>query len=114
MPSGAPRAPGLSDFRDRPLGKIAVVLVMLLAIFFVSRGCQRGGIDVTQDEAIAIAREEVDFVPDEEQVRLLRRGTAFRAHWAVSLSQRKEGGGLTNVTVVLVDARTGEVVEVRR
>jgi hypothetical protein len=32
----------------------------------------------------------------------------------VSLSQEQAGGGLTNVTVVVVDASNGEVVQVRR
>jgi hypothetical protein len=111
--TGAPRARRRSDFRDRPLGRVAIILVLLLAIFLVSRGCQREGIEITQDEAIAIAKDAVDFVPTREQVRLIRRGTAFAPQWAVSLAQEEEGE-LRNVTVVLVDARTGEVLEVRR
>jgi hypothetical protein len=45
-------------------------------------------------------------------VRFIRRGTSFAPQWAVSLSKEADGA-LTSVTVVIIDARTGEVVEVR-
>jgi hypothetical protein len=89
-------------------------MVALLAIFLVARGCQREGTEITQEEAVAIARDAVDFEPDRVVVRFVRRGASFRPHWAVSLSQEAEGGALTNVTVVVVDAGTGEVIEIRR
>jgi hypothetical protein len=95
-------------------GPLPVLAVLLVAIFFVSRGCQTEGIELTQEEAIEIAKEEVDFEPDRVAVRLMRRGVSFRPHWAVSLSQEEEDGDLTNITVVLVDASNGDVVEVRR
>jgi hypothetical protein len=113
LPSGARDAPGPRDFRDRPLGRAAIVAVALLAIFLVARGCQREGTEISEDEAVAIAREAVDFEPDKVVVRFMRRGTSFAPHWAVSLSQETEGGELARVTVVVVNARTGDVVEIR-
>jgi hypothetical protein len=112
LPGGAPRAPTRRS--GPPLGKLAVVAGLLLAIFLVSRGCQSQGIDLTKDEAIAIAREQVDFEPDLEVVRFLRRGIRFKPYWAVSLSRRNAEGERTDVTVVVVDAATGAVVEVKR
>jgi hypothetical protein len=61
-----------------------------------------------------IAKEEVAFTPDHVVVRLLRRGVRFTPYWAVSLSEKRSDGRLENITVILVDAETGEVVEVRR
>ena len=86
----------------------------MLAIFLVSRGCQSEGIELTKEEAIVIAKQEVDFTPDHVVVRLLRRGARFTPYWAVSLSERREDGSLDNITVVIVNAETGEVAEVRR
>ena len=57
----------------------------------------------------------VDFTPDGENVRFLRRGFSQRPLWAVSLWQRGEGGvDFRRITVVVVDADTGDVTEVRR
>lgn len=110
MPTGEPRA---RELRDRPLFAVFVIALLILAIFLVSRGCQREGIELTQDEAIAIAREQVTFVPDRIAVRFIRQGLSFQPHWAVSLSEETPEG-LANITVVLVDAETGEVVDIRR
>jgi hypothetical protein len=99
------------DFRDRPLGRLAIVAVAVLAIFLVSRGCQRGGEEIDADQAVVIATAEVDFAPDDHAVRFSRRGTSFAPHWAVSLWQETETGERTNITVVVIDARDGRVVE---
>jgi hypothetical protein len=44
----------------------------------------------------------------------VKRGFNSRPYWAVSLSQIRPGGGYRNVTVVVVDANTGAVTEIRR
>ena len=87
----------------------------LLALTFVaSRSCADRG-ELSQEQAIEIARGEVDFSPDGENVRFLRRGFNQRPLWAVSLWQRGEGGvDFRRITVVVVDADTGQVTEVRR
>lgn len=111
MPTDAettPRRP-----KSLPLA-ILFAIGLLIAIFLVSRGCQSEGIDLTKEQAIEIARKEVDFKPDLEVVRLIRRGVRFKPHWAVSLSREDANGKRTDVTVVIVDASTGKVVTVDR
>lgn len=105
--------PERKDLRDQNWFRVAIVLGLLLLIFAVSRGCQREGLDVTQDEAVEIAREQVDFEPDDVQVRLLRQGVAFTQRWIVGLAETRPNGERFNVTVVVIDAESGEVVEVR-
>lgn len=105
--------PEPKDLRDQTWFRVAIVAGLLLAIFAVSRGCQREGVDITQDEAVEIAREAVDFEPDEVQVRLLRQGVAYTQRWIVGLAETRPNGERFNVTVVVIDAESGEVVEVR-
>ena len=69
---------------------------------------------MTQEEAIAIARQEIDFEPERVSVRFIPRGIPAQETWAVSLATIAVDGRLERVTVVVVDAETGEVVEVRR
>ena len=111
MPTDAPRARAL---RRLPPGRLLGLLALFVAIFFVARGCQSTGIDLTQDEAIEIAKTQVEFVPDNPQVRLLRRGVSFRPQWVVSLSEEAPDGRRINVTVVTIDAETGEILRVQR
>ncbi len=111
MSTTAGRERGL---RDRPLGKLALLLGVLLVAFVVARGCGSGELNVDEQEAISIARRAIDYRPERVQVRLVRRGVRSRAFWAVSLSTRTAGGSFENVTVVVVDARTGRIDEVHR
>jgi hypothetical protein len=69
---------------------------------------------VSQARAVAIARPHVDFKPQEHQIRFVRRGIPPRGYWIVSFFIRRQSGGYKRVTVVLVDAQTGKVTEVRR
>jgi hypothetical protein len=109
-PTDDGRARGL---RDRPLGKAALLLAVLLLAFLASRSCASRDTDVSQEEAVEIAREEVDFEPDRVSVRFVPRGVPSQPYWAVSLSTEDTEGRLERVTVVVVDARTGDVEEVR-
>jgi hypothetical protein len=87
--------------------------VLLLALA-VSRGCASPGSEISQEEAIAIAKREVEYEPDQTLVRLIRRGVPnSRRFWAVSLSTLDNNGRPDRVTVVVVDARTRAVDEVR-
>jgi hypothetical protein len=87
----------------------------LLALGFVLvYVVDRHGARVSQDEAVAIARTRIDFAPEDYQIRFLRRGIPSRGYWAVSFFIRKQAGGYERVTVVLVDAASGKVTEVRR
>ena len=69
---------------------------------------------VSEDRAVAIARPHIDFKPQDHQIRFIRRGIPPRGYWVVSFYIRRQGGGYKRVTVVLVDAQTGKVTEVRR
>lgn len=100
--------------RDRPLGKVVLLLAVLLLAFLASRSCASRETEISQDEAVEIARGEVDFEPDRVGVRFLPRGVESRPTWAVSLATENAEGALERVTVVVVDARSGDVEEVRR
>lgn len=91
------------------------MLVAALAVAFVaSKSCASRDTDVESDEAVEIAREQVDFEPSRVMVRFTPRGIDSTPHWAVSLSIEDDDGNLERVTVVVVDARNGEVVEIDR
>jgi hypothetical protein len=44
----------------------------------------------------------------------VRQGIPPRPVWAVSFWIRKAGGGFSRITLVLVDANSGQVMQVRR
>ena len=91
-------------------------MVALLAIGFalVRVAGQGGNSKISKDEAVAIARQRIDFKPTGYQIRFIRRGIPSRGFWVASFYIRKSGGGYSRVTVVLVDAATGKVTEVRK
>ena len=101
-------ATAVRDVRDRPLFRIAVLLLVLLAAFGVAKGCNRDRNNVSQDEAVAIAKKAVDFTPTRVQVRYLPQGIPPVYYWAVSLYTLKNGIP-ARVEVVLVNATTGAV-----
>ena len=74
----------------------------------------RGKPHVSQARAVAIARARIDFKPEDHQIRFVRRGIPSRGYWIVSFYIPKPEGGYKRVTVVGVDAETGQVTEVRR
>ena len=67
-----------------------------------------------KQDAIAVARPKVDFKPQGYNIRLVRQGIPPRPVWAVSFWIRKSGGGYSRITLVLVDANSGRVMQVRR
>jgi hypothetical protein len=105
--AGAKRA-----LRDRPLVRVAIVVILLALAFLASRSCAGGGDRISQDEAIAIARDEVAYEPDRVHVRFFRRGIPSTGFWAVSLSTVEEGV-TERQTVVIIHAATGTVTEVQ-
>lgn len=92
-----------------------VVLVLLIA-YFGARSCQDEEIKVTQDEAVAVATEQVDFEPTRTMVRLLRQGLNREPFWFVSLAIPVGGDPDTDLfrrlTLVKINAKTGEIVSV--
>jgi hypothetical protein len=70
---------------------------------------------VSEDRAVAIARTHVTtFRPEGHTIRLVRRGIPPRAYWVVSFWTQRSSGDYEHITVVLLDASSGRVTEVRR
>ena len=113
MPTPPTTAGTARGLRDRPLGKVALLLAVLLVAFLVSRSCGATETRLDKDEAIELAKREVPYSPDRVQVRYLKRGLKSRGFWAVSLSTVRDDGSLDKVRVVVLDAQTGDVAEVR-
>jgi hypothetical protein len=102
------------SFRDRPVFRVAALAFVLLLAFLVSRTCGSRDTEISQEEAIEIAQDQIDYEADRVGVRFLPQGFQSRPSWAVSLSTEDAEGRLTRVTVVVVDGRTGDVLEVRQ
>lgn len=69
---------------------------------------------VDKSKAVAIARTHIDFTPQGHTVRLVRRGIPPKAFWAVSFWIARPTGGYKRATLVILDAGSGRVTEVRR
>jgi hypothetical protein len=91
-------------------------MVALLALGLVlTRVLGRTTPKVSKADAVAAARPNVDFKPQGYNIRLVRQGIPLRPVWAVSFWIRKSGGGgYSRITLVLVDANSGRVMQVRR
>ncbi len=90
-------------------------MVGLLVLGLVlTRVLGRTNTRVSKEHAIEVARPKVDFKPQGYNIRLVRRGIPPRPFWIVSFWIRKASGGYSRITVVLVDASNGRVVQVRR
>jgi hypothetical protein len=89
-------------------------MVALLALGLVlTRVLGRTTPKVSKQEAVAVARPNVHFKPEGHNIRLVRQGVPPRPVWAVSFWIRKAGGGYSRITLVLVDANSGRVMQVR-
>ncbi|MEX0816242.1 MAG: hypothetical protein WD027_02255 [Gaiellales bacterium] len=95
------------------LFKVGAVVVVLLVAFLVSRSCGRVGNEISQDQAVEIAKGQLDFEPDQFQVRLFKKGVNSRPYWGVSLYNGPRTQP-TRCRVVQVDAVTGRVAAVSR
>jgi hypothetical protein len=90
-------------------------MAALLGIGFVLVNVlHQGKTNVSKEDAVAIARQRIDFTPTGYQIRFIRRGIPSRGYWVASFYIRRDGGDYSRVTVVLVDAASGRVTEVRR
>jgi len=91
--------------------RVAVVVAVLVLAFVISRS---SGEEVTQEEAIALATQQVDFVPEDTQIRFLRQGLDRHPFWVVSLSiPAVDPQTYTELAVVRIDAESGDIVEFR-
>lgn len=89
---------------------LALLVVGLLLVRVAGQG---GNSKISKDDAVAIARQRIDFTPTGYQIRFIRRGIPSRGYWVASFYTRKNGD-YSRITVVLVDAATGRVTEVRK
>ena len=89
---------------------IALIVILLVAAFVASRSCQQREDGIGKERAMEIARAEIDYEPERIAVRFIRRGIPSSGFWAVSLP----GTDPPRVTTVVINARTGKVVEVNR
>lgn len=96
-----------------------VVLIGLAVVLGILALTGRFGVDASTDlsaqEAVEIARPQIDFVPVNEGARFVRQGAGLRPVWAVSFSIPGDARGkFERLTTVEVDARTGEIIRVSR
>jgi hypothetical protein len=87
------------------------VVALLLFALLVARTCGSTQPDVSADEAVEIARAEIDFEAPQYQIRNVPRGFERRS-WIVALYV----GSPTNssrCSQVEIDAESGDVIKVR-
>jgi hypothetical protein len=90
-----------------------MVALILLALL-LTRVLGHGNAKVSEERAVEVARPYAGFTPEGHNIRLLRRGIPPRPFWAVSFWIKNGAGDPTRVTVVLVNADTGDVTEVKK
>jgi hypothetical protein len=90
-------------------------MVALIAIgLLLTRVLDRSGARVSEERAVDVARPYAGFTPEGHNIRLVCRGIPPKPFWAVSFWIKDASGDPTRVTVVLVNADTGDVTEVRK
>jgi hypothetical protein len=90
-------------------------MVALVAVALVlARVLHHGGARISEERAVEAARPYAGFTPEGHNIRLVRRGIPPRPFWAVSFWIKNSSGDATRVTIVLVNADTGDVTEVRK
>jgi hypothetical protein len=94
--------------------RVAFMVALLALGLVLTRVLGRTTPKVSKADAVALARPNVDFKPQGYNIRLVRQGIPPRPVWAVSFWIRKAGGGFSRITLVLVDANSGQVMQVRR
>ncbi len=94
--------------------RVGVIVAVLVLAFVVAQTCQRSSIRLDKNQAIAKAKDQVDFKPTHTQIRLLRQGVPSKPFWVVSLSRPgKAEGTFSALAVVRIDANTGKVETVK-
>jgi hypothetical protein len=93
---------------------VVALIALLGLIFFVSRSCQQSQVKVSQSEALATAKAQVDFNPTDSGIRLLRQGLSTKPFWIVVLYTRNDDDDLVPRAQVHIDAKTGEVTQVTK
>jgi hypothetical protein len=97
--------------RDSLAGKVILLLAVLFVALIVARTCGSSSPDVSQEEAIEIARDEIDFEPEHVQIRNVPRGIEGQRSWMVSL-YNGEPVNPEECRLVEVEADSGDVLGV--
>jgi hypothetical protein len=100
--------------RDSRLGRILLLVAVLVVALLGARTCGAADRNVSQEEAIEIAKENAAFEPCAQQqcvqVRYVQRGIPVRAYWGVVLSDELDEDGRPNrIASFLIDVTTGDV-----
>ncbi|MBM3677219.1 MAG: hypothetical protein FJW96_04950 [Actinobacteria bacterium] len=99
------------SFRDRPLGRLAMLVAVLVLAVLAARGCANSSPDVTQERAVEIARKVIAFEPESMQIRFLQQGVPKpRGIWAVSF-YNGSAARPSRYQLVRVDAKSGRIVD---
>ena len=103
--------------RIMSISRPARVLIVLGSILLVlaATGVMRAdrGVEISSEQAAEIALPHIDFEPEQTTVRLVREGIDLEPIWAVSFSiQKEDDEGFERLSVVRVDAESGEVLGV--
>jgi hypothetical protein len=90
------------------------VAAVFVFAFVVVRSCQQSQVRISEEQAIALAEDQVDFEPEHVQIRLLRQGLNSKPFWFVVLSvpTPKDESDFARLVQFRVDANTGEVEQV--
>ncbi len=97
----------------RPTRLLLVTGVVLAILFVFFQGCS--GVEISEEDAVATARAEIDFEPERTHARVLRQGIPAQPVWVVVfIVQDPEGGrdDYLHHAAVRVHASTGEVLDV--
>jgi hypothetical protein len=92
--------------------RVLAFVGLLVLTVLVANSCQRAQVRFSQQQAVALARQQIDFEPTRTQVRLIRQGIQSRPVWAVSLSVPTGPDRFDRLAVVRIDANKGKVVSV--
>lgn len=106
---GSPKPDGTRDLRDRWQFRVVAIVAVLALGLLVSKGCGSAGRNITDDEAVALAKQHATFEPDKYLVRFVQQGIPPQPFWGVSLYDVGPQGQTTRYEVFLVNATTGEV-----
>jgi hypothetical protein len=90
---------------------VAVFVAVLLFALVVARTCGRVGDKVSQEEAVSIARAQIDFDAEHHQIRLFKKGLDSHPYWGVSL-YNGDRSNPTRCQVVQIDAENGAVASI--
>lgn len=91
---------------------VAVGVVLALSLIFF-RGCS--GVEISEEDAVATARAQIDFEPERTEARVLRQGIPTRPVWVVVFTVPDPEGGRNDFlrhAAVWVDASSGELIDV--